>query len=1057
MAISTAHYSETTMFSRILRYMTLSLPVCLTLSFSTGRAQTIEDRIDTLLNQLTTDEKILQLNQQGGMNTEDNARLGIPGFLMDDGPHGVRDGMATSFPVGIGMASTWDTALARRIGVAMGEEFRGKGRNQALGPCLDIDRDPRNGRSPETGGEDPYLCGQITAAVVRGIQSTPCIATVKHYNANHREETRTLNNIIASQRVLHEHAGLAFRTAVQQGGALCVMNAYNLINGLHCAENPNLLTTILRTEWGFPYYVVSDWGSITNSELAIKAGCDICMGADNYKNDLPALVGSGTVPDSVLNAAVRRVLRTKIIAGILDYQPEGNPNDVNSPAHQALCREAGKKSLVLLKNQSGILPLSKTVVSHIAVIGPSADVCQIDGSGSAYVTPFYTISPKQGIEQVVGTANVKYAKGCSINTDDTSGFPAALAAAAGADVVIFCGGLDPSQEGEGFDRVGGTTDLPFQQQELINRLAAVNPNIVAAIFSGGICTLGSCIGNIRGLIYAFYPGQEGGGALADVLFGDYNPGGKLPVTMPLSVGQLPLWDDNLNNDYGCGYRWFDEMSYTPQFAFGFGLSYTTFTYSNLSITPSSVAPGEPVQVSVDVTNSGTRAGEEVVQLYLTDVASSVWMPEKQLKGFRRVLLAPGQTSTVTFSLTADELYFYNEATSQYDIEAGEFTVRVGGSSDSLVLSGNFAVTDGPRKPDLLITGVRMVPPYPLRGQKVTFLATVKNQGSAPTLPGTPLKIAFSVNGQPVCWSDEFTGSIPPAGMALVCANAGTGGVNTWTADSAGIYTVTAQADPENAIDECVETNNTVTADLRVYPQPRQNLALNKTVAVTSVESQNPAYAGPCAVDGNMGTRWSSAFSDPQAIVVDLGATCYIDDVVLYWEYAYGKEYIIRIADGASPWSDVLHETAGDGGMDLIPVGATASKVMMYGIQRGTQWGYSLWEFVVHGSPVTDVADRGAGQGGPRRFSLSDGYPNPFNPTTVVSFQLAAVSKAELVVYDVLGRRVTTLVDEIRPAGQYSVRWDASTCASGMYLLRLVATPTAGGLPFSAVRKLALVR
>ena len=233
-------------------------------------AQTVEARIDTLLSKMTMAEKILQLNQEGSMNTADNIRLGIPGFLMDDGPHGVRDGLATSFPVGIGMASMWDVDLAHRIGEAMGEEFRGKGRYQALGPCLDIDRDPRNGRSPETGGEDPYLCAQITTAVVQGIQSTPCIATVKHYNANHRENGRTSNNITASQRVLHEDAGLAFRTAVQQGGAMCVMNAYNLINNQQCAENYNLLTTILRDHWGFPYYVVSDWGSIKNSEKAIQ-------------------------------------------------------------------------------------------------------------------------------------------------------------------------------------------------------------------------------------------------------------------------------------------------------------------------------------------------------------------------------------------------------------------------------------------------------------------------------------------------------------------------------------------------------------------------------------------------------------------------------------------------------------------------------------------------------------------------------------------------------------------------------------------------------------------
>ena len=318
------------------QYTHLAFYIVLTILVSTNArliAQTVEDRITTILSQMTTDEKILQLHAEGGFNTADNTRLSIPGFVMSDGPHGVRDGLATSFPVGIGMASTWDVDLAQRVGRAMGEEFRGKGKHQSLGPCLDLDRDPRNGRSPETGGEDPYVCAQITTAVVKGIQSTPCIATVKHYNANHRETNRTTNNIIASQRVLNEHNGLAFRTAVQQGGVFSVMNAYNLIDGQKCAENSTLLTTILRTHWGFPYYVVSDWGSIWNSQNAITAGCDICMGSDNYKNDLPSLISSGAVPMEVIDQAVRCVLRTKILAGMLDYLPPGNPDDVNSKDH----------------------------------------------------------------------------------------------------------------------------------------------------------------------------------------------------------------------------------------------------------------------------------------------------------------------------------------------------------------------------------------------------------------------------------------------------------------------------------------------------------------------------------------------------------------------------------------------------------------------------------------------------------------------------------------------------------------------------------------------------
>jgi beta-glucosidase len=1010
--------------------------VLLLLPFSMMSAQTVEERISAIMSQMSMAEKIKQLHAEGGFNTADNTMLGIPGFIMADGPHGVRDGMATSFPVGIGMAATWDPELALRIGIAMGKEFRGKGKHQGLGPCLDIDRDPRNGRSPETGGEDPYLCAQITTAVVKGMQSSPLVATVKHYNANHRENGRTSNNIIASQRVLHEQAGLAFRTAVQQGGALSVMNAYTLINGQKCAENANLLTTILRDHWGFPYYVVSDWGSIWNSENAIKAGCDICMGSDNYKNDLPSLVASGAVSQTVIDAAVRRVLRTKILAGMLDYQPSGNPDDINSTAHQQLCLEAGRKSLVLLKNQENILPLSMATPGTVALIGPNANVAQTDGSGSAFVTPFYGISPRQGIEQLIGAGRVRYVKGCDVNSIDTSGFAAARSAAQGADGVVFVGGLEPAQEGEGFDRLGGSIDLPGKQQDLINALAAVNRKLVVVLFSGGICGIERCVQSIKGLVYAFYPGQEGGRAVAEVLFGAINPGGKLPVTYPLNDAQLPAWNDNLNDDFGCGYRWFDGKGVTPLFSFGFGLSYTTFSYSNLSISPASVVPGEIVTINVDVANTGGRSGDEVAELYLNPVAPSVPVPLKQLKGFKRITLEPGQTTRVTFTITADELYYFNEATSQYDIEAGSYAVRVGGSSDNLPLSGTFQVLDAPRKPDLLIAGVKMVPAYPLPGQKVVFLATVKNQGSAASAAGTHIKTNFTVNGQLVTWCDDFSASILPGGMALLCGNNGPGGSNTWTAPEVGTYSVRADVDPDNTTDECVESNNSSSVQLLVHPAPLPNLALNRSVTVSSVES--PGLEGKYAVDGNMGTRWSSAFTDPQFITVDLGAVYRLSEVVLYWESAYARSYAIAVSDSGLRWSVPWNQPAGDGGMDVIPLDVEARYVKMVGLQRATSWGYSLEEFVVHGSPITTGVAAEGPSAPPGSFVLLDNYPNPFNPTTVISYQLPMSCDVTLKVYDLLGNEVRTLVDERQSAGTYGVSFDASTLTSGVYFYRFHA-------------------
>jgi beta-glucosidase len=305
-------------------------------------------------------------------------------------------------------------------------------------------------------------------------------------------------------------------------------------------------------------------------------------------------------------------------------------------------------------------------------------------------------------------------------------------------------------------------------------LAAVNLNLVGVIFSGGVCTLERCINNLKGLVYAFYPGQEGGTAVAEVLFGVTNPGGKLQVTFPRNDSQLPHWNDDLTDDYGCGYRWYDATGRVPQFAFGYGLSYTSFSYSNITISPSTVAPGEPVTVTVDVTNTGSRSGDEGAQLYLSWVNPPVPMPVKALKGFRRVALSPGTTKTITFTLTADELYYFNEATSSYEVPSGEVQVRVGGSSDNLPLTGSFTVSAGAGKPDLLVTSIRTVPPYPTAGQRVLFLATVKNQGATPVPVGTPVTVRFAVDGVVVTVALDTLGSLAPGSMRRTVTGGWTG-------------------------------------------------------------------------------------------------------------------------------------------------------------------------------------------------------------------------------------------------------------------------------------------
>ena len=371
-----------------------------------------------------------------------------------------------------------------------------------------------------------------------------------------------------------------------------------------------------------------------------------------------------------------------------------------SQEHRDLALEVAQKSIVLLKNEDDILPLNADELGSIALIGPSADVAQLDGIGSSVVEPCYAVTPRQGITHRAGGLTIHYAKGSDINSDDTSGYQTAIEAARNADVVIFVGGLDGTQEGEELDRASGSVQLPGVQQDLINELAAVNPNIIVVIESGGIVSLAKSIDNIKGLLYAFYPGQEGGNAIADILFGDVNPSGKLPVTMPQDDDQLPDWEDlDFSGDVvdGFGYRRFDSLELTPQYAFGFGLSYTTFEYNNLVVTPTSTTGDASILVSVDVTNTGLRAGDEIVQLYLSVDFSSpsastiVPMPFKQLRGFKRISLEPGQTKKVTLLLEPEELSIWSISDNSFRVEAGTYTVRVGGSSDNLHLSKTFEI------------------------------------------------------------------------------------------------------------------------------------------------------------------------------------------------------------------------------------------------------------------------------------------------------------------------------------------------------------------------------
>jgi len=919
----------------------------------------LEQRIDTLINAMTTDEKLAQLYNNGFMTTPTNHRLGIPGFVMDDGPHGVRFETATAFPTGIAMAATWDKALLKQIGKAMGEEFWAFGKHQQLGPCIDLCRDPRAGRSAESGGEDPYLSGQIGASVIQGIQTTPVIATVKHFMVESKQSNRNTSNQIYTNRWLMEHYGYNFRTSVQEGASMSIMSAYNLINGIHAAESGLLLQTMLRDRWGFPFYVVSDWGAVHDTKKAVLAGNDVCMGSDDYKNDLPGLVANGDLSMEDIDRAVRNVLRTKILAGMLDYYPTGDQALINSTAHVQVARQGARESIVLLKNQDSILPLKKSAIVKIAVIGPNADKGNLNCYGSSETTPPYSVSIRKGLMNKLGTAKVSYSKGCDINSTSTSGFQAAKDLAAQADVVIFAGGLDETQEGEAYnignDRKSGSIDLPGQQQELINQLAEVNPNLIVVLQSGGVCGVHDCIANIKGLVYSFYAGQEAGTAIADVLFGDYNPAGRMPVTMPTGDEQLPKWDDDFTNDDGCGYRWFDENSFTPEFAFGYGLSYTSFGYTNLKILSASVPAGSPVTIQVDVQNTGKLEGDEVVQLYVTNQDATIWMPKKELKGYDRVHLLSGEKKTVTFIMNAEDFYYWDESTNQYDIFAGNYHFGIGGSSNYLALFGDFTLTETTPKPDLKITQVFTMPRYPVKGERVTFYALVKNQGSGSVTMDNLLTISFIIDTTVVANAVNQSISLNPGQAILIASND-----TSWLANGSGKYLLSAKADASKTIDEWTEDNNTFSRSFEVFSSSGSasstNAAYQKPVWVSSVENDDSNLAGENIVDGDLSSRWSSGFSDPQYVVIDLLKSYHISAFNLYWETAYAKSYLLEVSGDSINWDTVVTVINGTGGNVSFPVDVNARYVKWVGLTRSTVYGYSLYEFEVIDADVPVIPE-----------------------------------------------------------------------------------------------------
>jgi len=676
----------------------------------------VEVRVADLVARLTLEEKVSQMVHDAPAIE----RLGIPKYnWWNECLHGVaRAGIATVFPQAIGLAATWNVDLVHRIAVAISDEARAK-HHEAVrqgvrdiykgltfwSPNINIFRDPRWGRGQETYGEDPYLTARLGVAFVRGLQGDDArylklVATPKHFAVHSGPEAeRHRFDARVDERDLRETYLPAFEACVKEGKAFSVMGAYNRTNGEPCCASPTLLGRILRQEWGFAGYVVSDCWAIGDiykhhkvvatveeaAALAVKAGCDLNCG--EAFGALLAAVAQGLITEETIDQAVQRLFTARFRLGLFD-PPEMVPYAqipiaVNgSPAHRALALQAARESIVLLKNQNHFLPLRQDL-RCIAVIGPNADDATVL-LGNYHGTPSRSVTPLQGLQARFSPATeVLYAPGCDLLDENTDGFSEAIALAERADVVIFVGGISQLVEGEEGQREGvaggrrsrGDRDdlnLPGVQEKLLQALHATGRPVILVLLNGSALAVNWASEHLPAIVEAWYPGEEGGTALAEVLFGDYNPAGRLPVTFYKSVADLPPFEDY--RMAGRTYRYFRGE---PLFPFGYGLSYTTFAYSNLRLSAATIAPSETLAVSVDVQNVGERAGDEVVQLYFSDTVASVPVPIRQLGGFVRLHLAPGEKQTVTFILTPRQLSLIDD-TGRRVIEPGEFQLAVGG-------------------------------------------------------------------------------------------------------------------------------------------------------------------------------------------------------------------------------------------------------------------------------------------------------------------------------------------------------------------------------------------
>lgn len=668
----------------------------------------MEKNLKELLAQMTLEEKAGMCSGLDFWHLKNVERLGIPSIMVSDGPHGLRKQEAEAdhlgvnesidavcFPPACLNACAFDMDMQRELGEKIGQEAQATDISVVLGPAVNIKRSPLCGRNFEYYSEDPYLAGETAASFIQGVQSQNVGTSIKHFAANNQEFNRMSNSSEVTERTLREIYFPAFEIAVKKSQPYTVMCSYNQINGTFASENNWLLNTVLRDEWGFKGMVMSDWGAVNNRVPGLEAGMDLEMPASNGMSDaeIVAAVKDGSLEEAVLDKAVERILHL-----IFHWEENRKEQEFTLEDDHAFAQHVAEQSMVLLKNED-VLPLSQN--EKVAFIGGFAKNPRFQGGGSSHINAFRKDS---ALDAVSGMSNVSFAEGFSSEEDvyDETLAAEAIEVAKAADKVVVFAGLPESFESEGYDRKH--MDIPACQNRLIAEIAAVQPNIIVALHNGAPVEM-PWLSDIKGLVEAYLGGQAGGKALVNILFGNVNPSGKLAETIPLRLQDNPSYLNfgygdkvNYREDIFVGYRYYDAKNMAVAFPFGHGLSYTTFTYSNLKVDKSEITDQDQVVVSVDVTNSGAVAGKEIVQLYVSELTREVSRPEKELKGFSKVSLEPGETKTVTMTLDKRSFAYYDVDLKDWYAASGMYEIIVGASSRDIRLVQRIKLESSVKKP-----------------------------------------------------------------------------------------------------------------------------------------------------------------------------------------------------------------------------------------------------------------------------------------------------------------------------------------------------------------------